>query len=135
MYHAALLRLEGAAIGAAALGLYVQRGESLLVLALLFLAPDLSMLGYLANRRTGSLAYNAVHTYVGPLALLGVGLLAGIDLAIVGGLIWAAHVGVDRAVGYGLKYADAPFSESHLQRLANPAEGTRPTPVDPVRAD
>lgn len=121
MYHALLLRLEGAAIGAAALGAYVLLGESYLLLAVLFLAPDLAMLGYLGGRRLGSLAYNAIHTYVGPAALLAIGVGAGVQLAVTLGLIWTAHVGLDRAIGYGLKFADAPFGETHLQRLGGQA--------------
>jgi hypothetical protein len=117
MYQPWLLRAEGAAVAAGAIAFAVVRGDSLLLFALLFLAPDLSMLGYLGGRRLGSLTYNAVHTYLGPGALLAVGLVAGVDLAIFGGLLWTAHVGVDRAVGYGLKYADAPFAETHLQHL------------------
>jgi hypothetical protein len=132
MYHGSLLRIEGAAIGAAALGAYVLLGESYLLLAVLFLAPDLAMLGYLGGRRLGSLTYNAVHTYVGPAAMLAIGIGAGVELALPLGLIWTAHVGLDRAIGYGLKFADAPFGETHLQRLAASQPTDTDATIDPV---
>jgi len=71
------------------------------------------MLGYLANARVGSSAYNSVHTYVGPLALLGFGIGAGNTQALQLGLIWAAHLGFDRLLGYGLKYP-TEFKDTHL---------------------
>ena len=83
---------------------------------LLFLAPDLSMLGYLANPRLGSLVYNLAHTYFVPLVLAGIGLVASSHLCILLALIWAAHIGMDRLLGYGLKYPTA-FKDTHLQRV------------------
>lgn len=116
-YQTTLLRLEGAAVATGAIGLAIVRGESLLWFALLFLAPDLSMLGYFGGRRLGSLTYNAVHTYLAPGARLVAGLYLGVGVAVFGGLLWTAHVGLDRTLGYGLKYGDAPFAETHFQRL------------------
>jgi hypothetical protein len=79
----------------------------------LFLVPDLSMLGYLAGPRLGALGYNAGHSYLGP-ALLGViGLAAASPLAAQLALIWSAHIGFDRLLGYGLKYPSA-FGNTHL---------------------
>jgi len=43
--------------------------------------------------------------------------LSGDSLALAAGFAWLAHVGADRAMGLGLKYADAPFRETHLQRV------------------
>ena len=110
------LRLEGAAAFAAALVLYAHGGFSWPLFAALFLAPDLTMLAYLAGPRVGAAAYNAVHLYVLPLALLLVGFFAGVPVAMACGLIWIAHIGFDRALGYGLKYATG-FGDTHLGRI------------------
>jgi len=111
-----LLRLEGAAVFAAALALYAHGGFSWLLFAALFLAPDLTMLAYLAGPRAGAAAYNAAHVYMLPLALLVVGFSAGAPAAMAGALIWIAHIGFDRALGYGLKYATG-FGDTHLGRI------------------
>ena len=111
-----LLRLEGLAVLVAALALYFDGGHGWLLLAVLALAPDLSMVGYLAGPRVGAAAYNLAHAYVGPLALALGGVLGDSDLAVRLALIWFAHIGVDRAIGYGLKYPTA-FKDTHLQRV------------------
>jgi hypothetical protein len=74
------------------------------------------MVGYLAGPRLGSAAYNAAHTYLAPLACGALGLWAGADLLVLAALVWAAHVGVDRAVGYGRKYPSG-FGDTHLDRV------------------
>lgn len=71
------------------------------------------MLGYLAGRKAGAAIYNVGHIYLLPMALAGIGLLADMPIAISIGLIWIAHIGFDRLVGYGLKYDDA-FKHTHL---------------------
>jgi hypothetical protein len=108
-----LLRLEGAAALVAASVAYAGSGGRWSVFALLFLLPDLSMLGYLASRRVGAAAYNAAHSYVGPALLAGLGLASSThDLCLIA-CIWAAHVGFDRLLGYGLKYGTS-FGDTHL---------------------
>ena len=111
---AILLRLEGAALLVAAVVLYREHGASWLLFAVLLLAPDLSMLGYLAGPRIGAAIYNVAHSYVGPLVLAAamLSLGAGVTLA----LVWAAHIGFDRALGYGLKYPTR-FQDTHLARI------------------
>jgi hypothetical protein len=113
---AALLRLEGAALFAAAVALYVDQGFSALAFAALILAPDVSLLGYLAGARIGALTYDVVHFEAVPIALGTVGVLGGSDVAVQVALIWLAHVGFDRLLGYGLKYPSA-FADTHLQRV------------------
>jgi hypothetical protein len=107
---------EGAALFLAAVFVFWRLGGSWLLFLVLFLAPDLSFLAYLSSPRLGAAAYNAVHTTLGPLALFALGYL--FDAAFVEGLaaIWLAHVGIDRALGYGLKYATA-FNDTHLGRI------------------
>jgi hypothetical protein len=111
-----LLRLEGLAALTLAAAAYQRLDGAWWLFALLFLAPDLSMLGYLAGRRLGAVAYNAAHSYLGPALLGAAGVAAGAAMAEQLALIWAAHVGFDRALGYGLKYASA-FGDTHLGRV------------------
>jgi hypothetical protein len=112
----ALLRLEGAALLAAAVGAYANFHGSWLLFAMLFLAPDLSFVAYAASALAGALAYNALHTTLAPLALLGFAFALDQPLARDVALIWIAHVGFDRAMGYGLKYSTA-FGDTHLGRI------------------
>jgi Domain of unknown function (DUF4260) len=108
-----LLRLEAVAAAAAAVAAYAHLGGDWAMFAALFLVPDLSMLGYLVNPRVGATAYNTAHTYLLGAALAGVGLwLCSHGLLLVA-TISCAHVGFDRALGYGLKYATA-FGDTHL---------------------
>jgi hypothetical protein len=111
-----LLHLEGLAVLTAALVLYFDAGYGWLLLVLLILAPDLSMLGYLGGPRLGAACYDAVHTTVVPIALAVVGVLAEADTALQIALVWLAHIGADRLLGYGLKYPTG-FKDTHLQRV------------------
>jgi hypothetical protein len=111
-----LLHMEGGALLVGAIALYLHFDYSLLVLALLALAPDLSIAGFLAGPRVGAMVYDVVHTTVGPIALGAIGVLADSDVAVQVALIWLAHIGADRALGYGLKYKSA-FRDTHLQRV------------------
>jgi hypothetical protein len=111
-----LLQVEGLAMFAGAMALYIHADFSILVLVLLFLIPDLSLIGFAINPRVGAAAYNLVHTEVWPIALGVAGVLTGSDVPIQVALIWLAHIGVDRVLGYGFKYPTA-FNDTHLQRL------------------
>jgi hypothetical protein len=106
-----LLRIEGAAAFVLAVGLYAHGGYGWLLFAILILVPDLSMLGFLAGPRAGAIAYNAVHSYIGPLLLASGMTFSGGSFAVP--LVWVAHIGIDRALGYGLKYP-AGFRTTHL---------------------
>jgi hypothetical protein len=109
-----VLRLEGLALFGMSILLYARSGATWSQFAWLFLLPDLSFAGYLLGARAGAVAYNTLHSELGPL-LLAAAALTGIapHAALPIALIWAAHVGLDRALGYGLKYADA-FTHTHL---------------------
>jgi len=110
-----ILRAEGLAALAVSLALFAHVGGSWGMFAALFLAPDLAMLGYLAGPTLGAAAYNAAHSYVGPALLAGAAMLAGADLVLALALVWTAHIGFDRALGYGLKHPTA-FGDTHLGR-------------------
>jgi hypothetical protein len=85
------------------------------VFAALFLVPDLSLAGYLAGVKIGATVYNIVHTLTGPVALIGYSIFAMHLRLLPYGLIWTAHIGMDRMLGFGLKYATR-FNDAHLQR-------------------
>jgi hypothetical protein len=111
-----LLRLEGAGVFVGAVVLYFHLDYPWWLFLLLALAPDLAMIGYVAGPRAGAAAYDIAHTTALPVALSVVGVLADSDVAVQLGLIWLAHIGADRALGYGLKYPTG-FKDTHLQRV------------------
>jgi Domain of unknown function (DUF4260) len=112
----ALLRIEGLVVFGSAIALYAQQGYSWWAFALLLLAPDLAFVAALIGPRAGGIAYNLAHTYSFPLLLALISLAAGGGLGLQLALIWAAHIGMDRTVGYGLKYL-GQFKETHLSRV------------------
>jgi hypothetical protein len=95
---------------------YVDQGWSGLALAALIFVPDLAMLGYLMNARAGAWIYNAFHVYTLPMMLLVGAFLAGQPVGMQIAVIWLAHIGADRMLGYGLKY-ESGFKDTHLQRV------------------
>jgi len=107
-----LLRLEGAAMLGASVFAYAWLDQSWQIFALLLLVPDVSMLAYLRSPRTGAGVYNLIHTYVGPALLAFAGLALG-PWAFGVSAIWAAHIGLDRMLGFGLKLGGA-FKQTHL---------------------
>jgi len=111
-----ILRFEGAVLAIGAAFFFWRGGHSWLLFALLFFAPDLSFLAYLVSPRLGAAVYNLVHTTLAPLALLGFAVLLPNPLGKSIALIWLAHIGADRALGYGLKYATA-FGDTHLGHI------------------
>lgn len=118
-----LLRLEGLAILGLTAFLYAQSGESWWLFAALFLVPDLSFAAYLGGRHLGALAYNLTHSEVGPAILAAVGLTV-MPALLPFALIWGAHVGWDRMLGYGLKYASS-FDHTHLGLIGKAARAAR----------
>jgi hypothetical protein len=115
-----LLRLEGLTLFIGMTLLYAVWDGSWWVYALLFLAPDLSFLGYLANPKAGAIVYNAAHSYMAPMALMTTGFALSSPLVLSIAMIWLAHIGFDRALGYGLKYF-AGFGFTHLGRIGRAA--------------
>lgn len=111
-----LLRLEGLLVLLVAVLLYRRMDGGWLLFLLLFLVPDLSMAGYLRDRLAGAWCYNAAHTYLAPGLLAAGGWLAGVPVATLLALVWAAHIGFDRVLGYGLKFPTG-FGDTHLGRI------------------
>jgi len=108
-----LLRLEGLAVGVISALLYARTGASWWLFAALWLAPDLAILGYYLGPCRGSRVYNAAHTYIVPLTLGVCGLLFHAVALLPLALIWVNHIGVDRMMGYGLKFSNG-FDWTHL---------------------
>ncbi|MDZ4365402.1 DUF4260 domain-containing protein [Brevundimonas sp.] len=114
-----LLRMEGLAILALTVFLYQRTGASWWLFAGLFLVPDLSFLAYAIGRGAGTVAYNMTHSEVGPVILAAAGLTV-MPVLLPIALIWGAHVGWDRMLGYGLKYATS-FDHTHLGPIGKAA--------------
>ena len=110
------LQLEGLAAFALATTFYAGQHLHWWLYAVLFFAPDLSMLGYAFGRRVGALIYNLGHTYTLPAGLIGIGAILHSGPGVAVGLTWCAHIGFDRMIGFGLKY-DSGFKDTHLQKV------------------
>jgi hypothetical protein len=111
-----LLRLEGVATLALAAYLYSIASADWLLFGLLLLVPDIAILGYVRGTVVGAATYNLFHTEIGPLALGALAVYREWPLGLAIALVWLAHVGMDRALGYGLKQATG-FRETHLGRI------------------
>jgi len=115
-----LLRLEGLTLFVGMTLLYAVWGGSWWVYLVLFLVPDISFTAYLSGPKFGAMIYNAMHSYMAPMMLMvtGFGMAAPLVLSIA--IIWLAHIGLDRALGFGLKYS-AGFGFTHLGRIGKAA--------------
>jgi hypothetical protein len=108
-----LLRLEGGVLLALGLLLYGKIGGNWLAFALLLLAPDIAMVGYLAGPRAGAAVYNLVHLYLLPSILAVAGVITGNGIVLALAVIWFSHINMDRLLGYGLKLPTG-FKDTHL---------------------
>jgi len=111
-----VLRLEAVALFVGGVLLFLQLNGHPLWLLPLLLAPDLSMIGYLAGPRVGAATYNLVHNLAIGLLALGIGWFAAIAPLALAGAVLVAHVGMDRSLGYGLKLP-TDFRDTHLGRI------------------
>lgn len=109
-------RAEGFAIFISSIIGYEATGTNWFVFVALLLAVDLSMVGYLFNNKVGAYAYNLGHSIASPLVFGIIGYFANIELIIALSLIWLAHIGMDRAFGYGLKL-ESGFKHTHLGHI------------------
>lgn len=111
-----LIRLEGLVVLSLGTYLYFASGFGWVAFFLLLLLPDVFMIGYAVNARIGAYLYNFAHTLTVPLLVLLAGFIFSADFLMMIGFIWTAHIGMDRMMGYGLKYA-SEFKDTHIQRL------------------
>jgi Domain of unknown function (DUF4260) len=115
-----VLQAEGLALLIGGVMAYHWLGNSWWMFVVLFFVPDLSFLAYVLGPRPGAVIYNIMHSTLGPLLMAGFSFWLGPEMvnpvtASVAA-VWLAHVGFDRALGYGLKHASG-FKDTHLGRL------------------
>tara|TARA_Y100001963_G_C6551528_1_gene340062 strand:- start:219 stop:563 length:345 start_codon:yes stop_codon:yes gene_type:complete len=82
----------------------------------LILLPDICMLDYLVNTKTGALTYNVFHHKGLAILFFLAGIYFEIEVMQLIGIILFSHAALDRIFGYGLKYADN-FKNTHLGHL------------------
>lgn len=111
-----IVHFEGLVVFIAAIYAYSLYEFSWIIFFLFLLVPDLSMLAYGINNHVGANIYNLFHTYIISILIVIIGAYFKIDIVIMIGLIWTAHIGMDRMFGYGLKY-ETDFKDTHIQRL------------------
>jgi len=110
------LRIEGLIIFALATAFYFYSDFHWLKFFLLFFVPVVSMVGYLKNNKSGALIYNLGHAYSSPLIFFVVSFFIDFKLGYPLTLIWIAHIGLDRALGFGLKSSEG-FKSTHLGHI------------------
>jgi hypothetical protein len=114
-----IVRAEGVVLLATALAAYFAGlDEPWWLVPVLLFVPDVFMAGYARSSRTGALLYNAAHSYPAPALLALIATMADEPLWQGVALVWFAHVGMDRTLGYGLKY-DTDFKDTHLGRIGS----------------
>lgn len=111
-----LLHIEGLVILSLSLYFYSYNQLSWVLFFVLLLAPDISMLGYVINKKIGAVLYNICHTYSLSIGVVVCGVVLSNQIVLAIGIIWTAHIGMDRAVGFGLKYP-TDFKDTHLNRV------------------
>ncbi len=119
------LRLDGLTLLAAALILFAATHQPWWLVPAVILLPDLFMAGYLRDTRFGANLYNLGHAYPLPAIMSAAGAMGHHPLTLALGLLWLAHIGMDRLARYGLKY-DTSFRHTHL---SSPADGERSDPA------
>ena len=111
-----IVRAEAVALFAAGALAYFELGGHALWLLPLLLLPDVSMVGYLRGPRLGAVTYNLAHNLVAGIGVLAAGWYADVTPVAILGAVLVAHVGMDRALGYGLKLP-TEFKDTHLGRI------------------
>jgi len=108
-----LIRLEEAAMLGLSIYLFSVMPYPWWMYAALFLAPDISILGYLVNNKVGAFTYNLFHHKGVAIVVYLAGLYGANGPLQLAGLILFGHSSMDRLFGYGLKYASS-FKDTHL---------------------
>ncbi len=83
---------------------------------MLFLVPDLGMIGYLIGNKIGALTYNIFHHKGIAILVYSIGFYFSNDALQLSGVIIFAHAAFDRILGYGLKHKEG-FNYTHLGEL------------------
>ncbi|KGA98940.1 membrane protein [Alkalihalobacillus alcalophilus ATCC 27647 = CGMCC 1.3604] len=111
-----LIRIEYAVAFLLCLFLYIYLDYSLFLFALFLLLPDVTMIGYFINNQFGARLYNVGHSFIIPMICIIFALSMGVSSLLMVALIWFAHICMDRALGFGLKYTEH-FRETHIQKI------------------
>ncbi len=111
-----VLRLEGLCILGAAVFFFAQLSGDWKLFAWFFFVPDVALSAYLFTPKIGAFTYNCTHSIIGAAILLLSSVLVANDTVLSVSMIWFAHIGFDRALGYGLKYG-SDFHKTHLGKI------------------
>ncbi len=109
-------RIESGVIFVSSLYLYLFLDFNLIVFGLLLFVFDFFMIGYLFNSKVGAYVYNLGHSMIFPPMLFLIGYVTDTRIIIGFSLIWFAHIGLDRLLGYGLKFT-SDFKDTHLGHI------------------
>lgn len=80
---------------------------------ILFLAPDLGMIGYAFGNKAGAFSYNLFHHKGLAIMIYLTGFFFLVPVLQLTGVIMFSHAAFDRLLGYGLKY-EKGFKYTHL---------------------
>lgn len=83
---------------------------------ILFLTPDIGMLGYLKDSKLGAITYNLLHHKGIAIILYLTGIILKNEILQFIGLLIFSHASFDRMLGYGLKFKDN-FNNTHLGKI------------------
>jgi hypothetical protein len=111
-----MVRIENGFAFAISFYIYIQLDFPIWLFFVLLLVPDITMIGYAFNNKTGALVYNFGHSFILPLLLALCYLYFSNDYLLIISIIWISHIFMDRLLGFGLKYKDS-FNKTHLQSL------------------
>ena len=109
-------RIEAMAVLLASIYFYNHLHFNFLLFILLLFSIDIFMLGYLIDNKVGAYTYNIGHSLIIPLIILVAGVVSGNRILVGFSLIWFAHIGLDRTLGYGLKFMTG-FGNTHLGHI------------------
>ena len=119
------LQLEGATLLVGSLVAFSTTHRSWWLVPLVLFLPDLFMAGYLGGTRIGAHVYNLAHSTPLPALMVGYGWWQNRQLFLALGLVWLGHIGMDRLLTFGLKYADH-FQHTHLSSSHISTGGRQP---------
>lgn len=111
-----LLKLEYIALLIFSIVLFATLDYPWWLYLILFLAPDVGMMGYLVNPKIGAITYNLTHVLFVGIGVYGIGIFLNLPVAQLIGVIIVGHSSFDRILGFGLKYSDS-FKHTHLGNL------------------
>ena len=111
-----LIRLEELFLFLLSIFLFAQLDYAWWWYPILFLVPDIGMVGYVANPRVGAITYDLFHHKAIAVMAYVTGDFLGSHVLQLAGVIMLGHSSLDRVFGYGLKFPDS-FKHTHLGQL------------------